>query len=219
MMQTIKNFGPGRAKALLATVALTAAAVPAVAEAAAPSPWAFPIDENTLRFGNSSPLSDCHHGACGSVSDSFWAIDLFHGDGESIFAVRSGYVHKSGNFGGIGESIRHGYSSDHTYVDSYQYGHGESGTREYSDGQFMQKGALLMKMGQTGSGSGGTTHLHHEVRYLANVDSWSGSHTSYCSKYMMNQLLAGNGNTIGSNSVFKVAYNSDANVVYDSDCN
>jgi murein DD-endopeptidase MepM/ murein hydrolase activator NlpD len=161
------------------------------------SGYSLPLDQ-TAFDNNTGPLSLCHHSSpptpgstCGMISQHWWAIDLFQNDGASIYSVTSGRVAFSGTDSSCGNYVHVSLSTSAQGGITWQYCHGKS--LAVSSGQLVTAGTLLMKMSNSGTGSGGIVHLHNEVRYLYGSDTWSNSQPYYgfCTRRILKSIRAG----------------------------
>lgn len=133
----------------------------------------------------------CHHGACNSVSNTFWAIDLFQGLNAPVYAWNGGFVQYNGYDSNCGNRIRWGTNKNSNGTNpgtSYMYCHGNSLNTGLTPGTYVSTGGVVMKMGKTGNGANNVVHLHFDYRYLLSINAWGSNYNGYCTRKFLNRI-------------------------------
>lgn len=178
--------------------------------------WSLPLDQSVIN-GNSGPLTPgvCHHAACGSVADNFWAVDLSGSTSNNVYAELGGYVRVKTNDASCGNMARVMVSSAASSESGWIYCHMSSLASGYSSGGWVSTGQILGKVGSTGSGSGGTVHLHLELRWLSNASVWSSNFYGRCTRP---QVVSINTNQANPWADAWTGYSSISGTIYSPTC-
>lgn len=198
-----RRFGRALGAVGLATAASTPVLPPAPVSAVMFG-YFLPLEQTAFNnnygpAGGCCPMNaqTCHHNACNSVPNTFWAIDLFQGLDAPEYAWTTGTVQYAQFDSSCGNLVRWGttIAGDPARPGlSSMYCHGNSIVGGLAQGQWVQLGQTLMKMGKTGTGANNTIHLHFDYRYLGRIDTFggvnpvSGAYNGYCTRLFLNRI-------------------------------
>ena len=176
------------------------------------SGWSLPFFDGDYVIPTYSTnwLSGHCHNACGT--GNWFANDLYDpvtydGLRAPILAMRSGSVRFSGYAAGCGEDVRYATGTG-SGKDHWLNCHGQAGSRTVSVGDWVTPGQMLMKIGNTQTGS---IHLHLEHRYLQGTN-WGASYIGYCVGAEISKVLH------HQSVLYVTAYNSMTGVTSNSSC-
>ena len=120
-----------------------------------------------LLVGPAAQLTDTWGQSRGGGTREHHAIDIMAPLGTLVLAAASGVVEKIFESGAGGHTI---YVRTHDGRTVHYYAHLDSyGVRE---GQAVQQGQPIGRVGNTGSAAGGPTHLHFEIKTLQPGERW-----------------------------------------------